>query len=184
LEVLKSIRKHQPDLPVIILTALVDKKDECFKLGADAFIKKPYSLEELERALEGVVERETFEAVEFKPPQGLIPCAKILIVDDEIEVCELLADSLKEAPGVRFEVKWVLNGEEALRQSVNFEPDIAIIDIKMPFMWGDELLNDLKRGKVILPKTLSFIPVQRILSMSQGLKKQATSLLPNPWISM
>lgn len=40
-EVLKSIRKHQPDLPVIILTAIHDKKEECEKLGVEAFVKKP-----------------------------------------------------------------------------------------------------------------------------------------------
>ena len=43
-EVLKSIRKHKPDLPVIILTALHGEQDACEKLGIEAFIRKPYSL--------------------------------------------------------------------------------------------------------------------------------------------
>ena len=51
LEVLKILREREDinDLPVIILTALSNSKDmeQCFKLGAKSFIKKPDSFTEL-----------------------------------------------------------------------------------------------------------------------------------------
>jgi CheY-like chemotaxis protein len=153
IEVLKSIRKHQPELAVIILTALHDKREECEGLGIEAFVKKPYSLEDLSRRIEAVLERKVADKSAIVIPDAMEPCAKILIVDDEIEVCELLGTSLVEdVPDCHFEVKWVHSGDEALRVSREFEPDIAIIDIKMPHMWGDELIERFKRGEGHSPK--------------------------------
>lgn len=153
IEVLKSIRKHQPDLAVIILTALHDKQEECERLGVEGFVRKPYSLEELHRKIEAVLEKKVAEQREIVIPEAMEPNAKILIVDDETEVCELLGTSLVEdVPDCHFEVKWALSGDEALRLSMAFEPDIAIIDIKMPHMWGDELIERFKRGEGHSPK--------------------------------
>ncbi len=153
IEVLKSIRKHQPDIPVIVLTAVHDKQEECEALGIEAYVKKPYSLEDLCQRIEIVIDRQTFERADVELAPGTTPCAKILIVDDEVEVCELLADALGEdAQGVDFEVKWVTSGDEALRISNEFEPDIGIVDIKMPHMWGDELIKRFKAGEGYCPK--------------------------------
>ncbi len=153
IEVLKSMRKYKPDIPVIILTALHDKKDECEKLGIEAFMKKPYSLENLYQRIETIIERKNYDknAIEIQP--GYEPYAKVLIVDDETEVCELLAVSLKEdVQDASFEVRWAKSGDEALRISLEFEPDIGIIDIKMPHMWGDELIKRFKGGEGYCPK--------------------------------
>lgn len=153
IEVLKSIRKHLPDLPVIVLTAVHDKREECEKLGIEAFVKKPYSLEELYQKIESVIERRNFDKEAAPLDPEYVPNAKILIVDDEQEVCELLANSLAEdVPEASFEVKWALSGDEALRLSLDFEPDIGIIDIKMPHMWGDELVRRFKAGEGHCPK--------------------------------
>lgn len=152
-EVLKSIRKHQPDLPVIILTAIHDKKEECEKLGIEAFVKKPYSLEELYQRIETVIERKSFDKNGAEIEPGYEPNAKILIVDDESELCELLGTALVEdVQDAHFEVKWVQSGDEAIRMSLSFEPDIGIIDIKMPHMWGDELVKRFKGGEGRSPK--------------------------------
>ena len=153
IEVLKGMRKHQPDIPVIVLTALHDKKEECEKLSIEAFIKKPYSLEELYQRIENIIEKRTYDKDGVEIAAGYEPSAKILIVDDETEVCELLAQSLTEdVQDVHFEVKFAKSGDEALRISLEFEPDIGIIDIKMPHMWGDELVKRFKSGEGYCPK--------------------------------
>ena len=153
IEVLKSIRKHQPDMAVIILTALHDKQEECEKLGVEAFVKKPYSLEELYQRIEIVIEEKNYDKKGADLPFGDEPHARILIVDDEMEVCELLGASLTEdVQDAHFEVKWANTGDEALRLSLEFEPDIGIIDIKMPHMWGDELIKRFKAGEGRCPK--------------------------------
>lgn len=153
IEVLKSIRKHHPALPVIILTALRDKKEECEALGIWAFMTKPYSLKDLNAKIEAVIERKRDEKTPVEIESGYEPCARILIVDDEQEVCEILGASLADdVADCDFEVRWVLSGDEALRVSREFEPDIAIIDIKMPHMWGDELIERMRSGEGHAPK--------------------------------
>ena len=153
IEVLKSIRKHQPDMPVIVLTALHDKKEECEKLGIAAFMKKPYSLEDLYQRIENIIESKIYDKNGVTIPSGYEPSAKILVVDDEIQVCETLSVSLAEdVPDAYFEVKWAKSGDEALRASLEFEPDIAIVDIKMPHMWGDELVKRFKAQEGHCPK--------------------------------
>ena len=58
LAVLKEIRRMYL-MPVIILSALsdVDKKIECFRLGADDYITKPFSREELIARIEATMRR-------------------------------------------------------------------------------------------------------------------------------
>lgn len=153
IEVLKSIRRHRPDLPVIVLTALTDKKEECEALGIEAYITKPYSLEELYRHITRIIGEKEEAREEPRIPPDKIPSAKILIVDDEEEVCEILEGSLTEdVTDASFEVRTALNGDEALRIANEFEPDIAIVDIKMPHMWGDELIEKFKEGAAHCPK--------------------------------
>ena len=58
MEVLREIRRMHI-MPVIILSALsdVDKKIECFKLGADDYMTKPFSREELIVRIEAALRR-------------------------------------------------------------------------------------------------------------------------------
>ncbi len=48
-DILKLIRKVQPDVPVLILTAKdsLNDKENCFNLGADDYLTKPFSTREL-----------------------------------------------------------------------------------------------------------------------------------------
>ena len=181
IEVLKSIRKHHPELPVIIVTAVHEKKEECEKLGVEAFIKKPYSLEDLYNRVEAVIERKEEEKGGVEIETGYEPCAKVLLVDDEPEVCELLGTALAEdVLDCHFEVKWVYSGDEALRVSREFEPDIAIIDIKMPHMWGDELIERFKRGEGCSPKDFVIYTSVSDPNEVERVKKLAHKFLSKP----
>lgn len=59
LEVLRSIRKHQPDMPVIMLTALGDEKTqlEAFNEYADDYVIKPVSPIILLKRMETILRR-------------------------------------------------------------------------------------------------------------------------------
>lgn len=153
IEVLKSIRKHHPNLPVIILTALPDKRKECEAHGIDAYITKPYSVEHLYNTITQVLGERAEEQKEAQIPAGLIPAAKILIVDDAAEVLEQLTLALTEdLKDAQFEVKTATSGDEALFAAQEFKPDVAIVDIKMPNMWGDQLIEKFKSGITHCPK--------------------------------
>lgn len=60
----KDIRIVNPDIPVIFLTAKNMKEDvlEGFKLGADDYITKPFSMEELIMRIEAILRRTSLES--------------------------------------------------------------------------------------------------------------------------
>jgi DNA-binding NtrC family response regulator len=67
----------------------------------------------------------------------------ILIIDDEIELCQSLSDMLKEEKeGYRVSV--VNSGKEGLIKIKEEIPDLVLLDIKMPEMDGIETLEKIK----------------------------------------
>jgi NarL family two-component system response regulator LiaR len=62
---------------------------------------------------------------------------RVLICDDQVVVCEGLRAILSTAPGI--EVVGIGNdGEEALKQVESLQPDLVLMDLKMPIMNGIE----------------------------------------------
>ena len=57
----KEIRLTSPDIPIIFLTAKNQKEDilEGFRSGADDYITKPFSMEELIYRIEAILRRTT-----------------------------------------------------------------------------------------------------------------------------
>ncbi|MBA4504052.1 response regulator transcription factor [Corynebacterium sanguinis] len=66
---------------------------------------------------------------------------KVLVVDDEPNIVELLTVSLRFQG---FEVESVNSGAEALKVAREFRPDAYILDVMMPGMDGFELLSKLR----------------------------------------
>ena len=66
---------------------------------------------------------------------------KVLVVDDEPNIVELLTVSLKFQG---FDVRTASSGTEALRVARDFDPDAYILDVMMPGMDGFELLTKLR----------------------------------------
>ena len=66
---------------------------------------------------------------------------KLLIVDDEIEICDFLQMFFEERD---FKVEVAYNGTEALEKVASFKPDVVLLDIKLPGMDGLEVLAKIK----------------------------------------
>ena len=153
LETLKTIHECYPGLPAIILTAFYKKQVECEFLGIEAFIHKPYSPESFIRRILSVLDRNNSKREKMESSSAGNPFAKILIANEKKEVCELLCVVLTEdVLNAHFDVAWACSGEDALRVSREFKPDIGILDIKMSDMWGHELIDHFKTGKGHSPK--------------------------------
>ena len=77
--------------------------------------------------------------------------SKILIVEDDPNIIELLTYNLNEAD---FDVHAVLDGADALQRAVADVPDLIILDLLLPKVDGLEVCRFLKRD----PRTAA-IPV-------------------------
>jgi len=66
---------------------------------------------------------------------------KILVVDDQFGVRSLLVETFKED---HHEVETAATGEKALRLLISFEPDLILLDMKMPGMDGIETLEKIR----------------------------------------
>jgi len=67
---------------------------------------------------------------------------KILIVDDEIEICELLKLYLENA---NYIVEFCHTGDEALQLTKEFDPDLIILDVLLPDINGVDLCPNLRK---------------------------------------
>lgn len=80
---------------------------------------------------------------------------RILIVEDEPLARQLLADLLREQPGVEV-VGEAAEGVEALRMAVALRPDAIFLDIEMPGMKGTELMHLLPAPRPALVVTTAY----------------------------
>lgn len=71
--------------------------------------------------------------------------AKILIVDDEPDVVELIENILKSE---EFEVLRAYDGISAIDYTETEKPDLVLLDIMMPMMSGYEVCQQIKMNPV------------------------------------
>ena len=67
---------------------------------------------------------------------------KILIIDDDEELCELVSEYLTVEG---FEVESVNDGESGLKAAETGKFDLAILDVMLPKMNGFEVLRQLRQ---------------------------------------
>ena len=63
---------------------------------------------------------------------------EILIIDDELEYCSLMKEYFS---GEGYSVEASYNGIEGLEKVKSFNPDVILLDKKMPEMSGKECIN-------------------------------------------
>ncbi len=66
---------------------------------------------------------------------------KILVVEDDVSIAQMYEFKLKSCG---FEVKLADDGEKGLAIARSFSPDLILLDILMPGMSGDHLLEKLR----------------------------------------
>ncbi len=68
---------------------------------------------------------------------------KVLLVDDEVAFTNTLAQRLKMRD---LRVETAYDGEEALLKLKTEEPDVIVLDLKMPGMHGIDVLREIKKS--------------------------------------
>jgi two-component system, OmpR family, response regulator len=69
------------------------------------------------------------------------PHAKLLVVDDEPDIVELLSASLKYHG---YEVATAASGRQAMEEARRFRPDMILLDVMMPELDGFDVLRRLR----------------------------------------
>ena len=75
------------------------------------------------------------------------PLKRILSVEDEADIREILRLALESVGG--FRVAMCSSGAEALQTAARFRPDLVLLDVRLPDMDGPLILKALRR----LPET-------------------------------
>ena len=90
---------------------------------------------------------------------------KILVVDDDADLVELLRFNLKQAG---FSIGTALNGVEALKKARSILPDLIVLDLMMPELDGFAVCEILRRDK-----TTASIPIIMLTALSSELGRLA-----------
>jgi DNA-binding response OmpR family regulator len=93
--------------------------------------------------------------------------AKILIVDDEAPIIEVLSYNLKQA---NYEVVIARDGEEALAQARKEQPDLILLDLMLPKLDGLDVCRILRkeRDMPIIMLTARGTEIDRVVGLELG----------------
>ena len=104
---------------------------------------------------------------------------KILIVEDEMQILELLLNVF-EFEG--YEVLSARNGDEALRMSRELDPDILVLDKRLPDMDGIEVCASVKSDeKTSHQKILMLSGLSQDYDLKEAFQAKADAYMTKPF---
>ena len=105
--------------------------------------------------------------------------AKILIAEDERDIRDLVAFTLRFAG---YEVFAAANGEEAVQLAPQVNPDLILMDVRMPRMTGYEACRILKHNPDLKDIPIVFLSAKgQEAEIQQGLEAGAEEYLLKPF---
>jgi two-component system alkaline phosphatase synthesis response regulator PhoP len=105
--------------------------------------------------------------------------AKILIAEDERDIRDLIAFTLRFAG---YEVFAATNGEEAVQMAPKVNPDLILMDVRMPRMTGYEACRAIKQTPSLKDIPVVFLSAKGQESeIKQGLDAGAEEYLLKPF---
>ncbi len=105
--------------------------------------------------------------------------AKILIAEDERDIRDLIAFTLRFAG---YEVFAATNGEEAVEMASKVNPDLILMDVRMPRMTGYEACRAMKQTPSLKDIPVVFLSAKGQESeIKQGMDAGAEEYLLKPF---
>lgn len=101
----------------------------------------------------------------------------ILIVDDDINLCNALSDELKE---VGYETSFVNDGDQALKFLSESPVDLVLLDLKMPGKDGFDVLKEMGEKK-IRSKIIVLTAYADVKSAIDSAKMGASDFISKPY---
>jgi DNA-binding response OmpR family regulator len=152
-QVIDAVRNKlkNKDIKIFIFSNLSQREDQekAQKLGADGFIvKAEYSPSELVKEVNRLFNQyQEMEKNEERKKRNEMPEAKnrekkkILLIEDEKIFLEMFGGKLKQDG---YDVDTAANGAWGLKEAFKNKYDLFIIDMIMPMVTGDEIVQKLK----------------------------------------
>lgn len=116
------------DIPIIFMSCLFSKDEEeklMHKAGRFMMFAKPYDFDELLVAIESMLPAQTVQ-----PQQDSTSIRqKVLIIDDDKDFANALMLFLRSN---HFDVKTSFDGINGLQEAIEQQPDIILLDLKLP----------------------------------------------------
>lgn len=109
-------------------------------------------------------------------PDGVPACARILIVDDDVDSAEMFQELLQSSGHV---VCVALDGPSALEQAESFQPDVVFLDLTLPRMDGYEICRRLVLLKGKAPRIVA-VSGQAHVSDDRLREAGFSGVLPKP----
>ncbi|NLO19966.1 MAG: response regulator [Ignavibacteria bacterium] len=104
---------------------------------------------------------------------------KVLIVDDQVLVLDILAKGLSRDPGIEV-VGTATDGQLALNQIPRIQPDVIVLDMEMPRMNGIQFLHKLMPINPIPTIVLSALTQKDSRITKEAFELGAVDFLPKP----
>lgn len=186
-EVLENMSKNSIKIPVIIISNSGQRVEieKTYKLGAvDCIVKTELNPNEVVKKVKNFLNGKANESnkEESAPPASELEenregetgggkCKKILLVEDDSFLSDICSKKLlKEG----FDVVVAKNGEEALKLTESFVPDLILLDVVIPNINGLEVLKRIRSNE---KESIKNIPIIMLTNLGQeGDLKKAMDL--------
>jgi len=135
----------------VTVSRLLGQADKVVEITKDAIIIKGQKIDisKLDATdVDGIIEYINFvkdkknKLPQSPPPQMASHCKKVLVIDDEPEVCEMLYSFLIPHG---YKVFLAFNGQMGLEYFEEVKPDCVLLDLKMPDIDGVEVLKIIRK---------------------------------------
>lgn len=104
---------------------------------------------------------------------------KILVAEDERDIRELIGFTLRYAG---FDVDLTSNGAEAVDRAAELQPDLIMLDVRMPRMTGYEACRQLKENDATSTIPIVFLSAKgQEVEIEEGLASGALEYIVKPF---
>lgn len=147
---LSRIKALNPGIAVILMSGMINALELVTEAGlsVDGIIFKPLDLAKLSDMLERIgITAPASRATRLASNRPRPTRARVLVVDDELEMRKMLAEHLVETG---YDAREAVDGEDALARIEEYRPHIVLLDLMME---GIDGMETLQRIKAMAPET-------------------------------
>ncbi len=185
-DVLKRLHEKNIKTPVLIITAYyADEKDhlKAVGIGEEDVIEKPFrDVAKIETRINRKLNRVILPGQADSDYENEIYYdnrTKLALIDDEVEINDILKETFELR---HYQVSVFIRGDEGLKHLLDNECHVAIVDMKIPRLDGDKVIQEALKAKPnlkIIPISAAYVKEMRDVLASIGF--DPTKLVTKPF---